>query len=399
MSTSAFSCVGSKRPICFGFARIIAATFLLSGCEKQNAYVPPPPPEVEFALPIKQSVSLHFEQTGTTEAVASVDLVARVQGFLTDIKYRDGDLAKKDQTLFIIEQSTYKNQLQQAEAALTAAKAELVKSQNEFDRQSQLLKEDVTTKLAFDLAHAARDSDSSKVMSAEAGVASAKLNLDYTTVAAPFDGIVTRHLVSIGELVGGTVNTKLASIIQIDPIYVTFNVSEQEVFKIRQGLGRRILGNLEELHKFPVEVRLMNEEGYPHKGTLDYVSPELDQQTGTVLMRGILPNPDHALVPSFFVQVRVPTGRVEQDALLVPDRALGQNQEGRYLLLVNSENVVEQRKVQVGEQMGDLRIIEQGLKPEDRVVVSGIQRAIPGKKVEPHKTDISGVALNGPAPK
>jgi RND family efflux transporter MFP subunit len=375
----------------------LAAIFLLGGCEKQNAYVPPPPPEVEVALPIKQTVSLHFEQTGTTEAFATVDLVARVQGFLTDIKYRDGDLAKKDQTLFVIQQSTYKNQLQQAEADLTAAKAQLVKSQNEFDRQSQLLKESVTTQLAFDLAHAQRDSDSSKVMNMEAGVANAKLNLDYTTVTAPFDGIMTRHLVSVGELVGGAANTKLASIVQIDPIYVTFNVSEQDLLKIRQDLGRRL--SLDDLHKFPIEVGLMNEQGYTHKGTLDYVSPELDQKTGTVLMRGILSNPDRALFPGFFVRVQVPTGRIEQDALLVPDRALGQNQEGRYLLLVNNENVVEQRKVQVGEQLADLRIIEQGLKPEDRVVVSGIQRAIPGKKVEPHKTVISGVASNGPAPK
>jgi len=287
--------------------------------------------------------------------------------------------------------------LQQAEAALTAAKAKLVKSQNEFDRQSQLLKESVTTQLAFDLAQAQRDTDSSQVMSAEAGVANAKLNLDYTTVTAPFDGIVTRHMVSVGNLVGGAGTTKLASIVQLDPIYVSFNVSEQEVIKIRQDLGRRL--SLDELHKIPIEVGLMNEQGFPHKGTLDYVSPELDQQTGTVLMRGILSNPDHVLVPGFFVRVRVPTGRIERDALLVPDRALGQNQEGRYLLLVNKDSIVEQRKVQVGEQMGDLRIIEQGLKPDDRVVVSGIQRAIPGKKVDPHDTDISSVASNGSAPK
>jgi RND family efflux transporter MFP subunit len=398
MTTSSLSYERSRRTISFEFSRwkngavALTGILLLSGCEKQNAFVPPPPPEVEVALPIKQTVSLHFEQTGMTEAFAAVDLVARVEGFLTDINYRDGEVAKKGQSLFIIQQSTYKNQLQQAEAALAAAKAELFKSQMEFDRQSTLLKQNVTTQAAYDLAQAQRDTNNSQVMSAQAGVDNAKLNLDYTTVTAPFDGIVTRHLVSIGELVGGTTTTKLASIVQLDPIYVTFNVSEQQLLKVRQNLGQRL--SLDELHKFPIEVGLMNEQGYPHKGTLNYVSPELDQRTGTVLMRGILSNPDRALDPGFFVRIQVPTGRIEQDALLVPDRALGLNQDGRYLLLVNGENVVEQRKVQVGEQFADLRIIERGLKPEDRVVVGGIQRAIPGKKVDPHTTVISGVASN-----
>jgi RND family efflux transporter MFP subunit len=139
-------------------------------------------------------------------------------------------------------------------------------------------------------------------------------------------------------------------------------------------------------------VGLMDEEGFPHKGHLDYVSPEVDPNTGTIQVRGVFSNPDRVLLPGFFVRIRIPTGKVDQNALLVPDRALGQNQEGRYLLVLNKDDVVEQRKVKLGQQVGDLRIIESGIAVDDRVIVAGLQRAIPGKKVKPEPTAIASVA-------
>src|SRR5262245_33386765 len=161
---------------CTGGAVAFVAILLLIGCEKKSAYVPQPPPEVGVALPLQRTLTLHVEQTGTTVAVAAVDLVARVEGFLTDIKYQDGAFVKKDQLLFVIQQSQYQDQLKQAEAAVLAAKAQLLKSQNEFDRQSTLLQQGVTTQVAFDMAHAQRDTDSSAVMNAEAMASLAKLN-------------------------------------------------------------------------------------------------------------------------------------------------------------------------------------------------------------------------------
>lgn len=372
----------------------LAAAWWLGGCAKENTYIATPPAEVDVAQPLQQTVTLHLEQTGNAIAFATVDLIARVEGFLTDIKYQDGASAKKDDVLFIIEQPPYQAKLQQAEAALIAAKAELVKSEAELSRQSTLRSQDISTQVALDKARAQRDSDKANVMSQEAGVTLAKINLGYTSVAAPFDGIVTRHLVSVGELVGGTQKTKLATIVQLDPIYVTFNMSEQELLRIRANLsGRRL--TLAELQMIPIEVGLMTDQGFPLKGKLDYVSPELDPATGTILVRGIFSNPDRILLPGLFVRIRIPTGRVEENALLVPDRALGQNQEGRYLLVLDKNDVVEQRKVQIGQQFGDLRLIQSGLKPDDRVVVAGIQRAIPGRKVTPQTTTIASIA---PAP-
>lgn len=373
---------------------ILIAAVWLAGCTKQSAYVPPPPPKVGVAQPLQQTVTIHLEQTGNTVAYNMVDLVARVEGFLTAIKYQDGTMAKKGQVLFVIEQPPYEAQLEQAKAAVLAEQAELVRSEAEFSRQSTLRVQDISTQVALDQARAQRDTDKAELMSKEAGVALAKINLGYTTVTAPFDGIVTNHLVSVGELVGGSVPTKLASIVQLEPIYVTFNMSEQDLLRIRANLGNQKI-TLEDLQKVPIEVGLMTEEGFPHKGHLDYVAPELNPATGTILVRGVFANADETLLPGFFVRIRVPTGRRVQNALLVPDRALGQNQEGRYLLVLNKDDVVEQRPVHVGQQFGDLRLIESGIKPDDRVIVAGIQRAIPGRKVTPQTTAIASIA---PAP-
>jgi RND family efflux transporter MFP subunit len=205
-------------------------------------------------------------------------------------------------------------------------------------------------------------------------------------VSAPFDGIVSAHLVSIGELVGVASPTQLASIVALDPVYVTFNVNEKDVLQIRAEARRRGL-TPSDLKQFPVEVGLQTEDGYPHQGTLDYAAPTVNQSTGTLAVRGVVPNSDRALLPGYFVRVRVPIDK-QQNALLVPDAALGSDQGGRYLLVVNADNVVEQRKVQTGPLDGGLRVIEGGLKGDDRVVTAGLLRVIPGQKVDPQPQKI-----------
>ena len=197
---------------------------------------------------------------------------------------------------------------------------------------------------------------------------------------------MTAHLVSVGELVGVASPTQLATIVALDPIYVNFNVNEQDVLRVREEARRRGM-TVDDLRKLPVEIALQTETGYPHKGTLDYVSPQVNQSTGTLAVRGILKNPDRVLLPGYFVRVRVPFDQ-KTNALLVPDVALGSDQAGRYVLVVNAENVVEQRKVNVGPLEGDLRVIESGLKPDDKVVVAGLLRAIPGQKVDPQLRNI-----------
>lgn len=370
-----------SRPSCLRGAIIAAATFLLAACD-QNTYVPPPPPRVAVALPLKQPVTRYLEATGNTAAVNSANLVARVQGFLQEIKYRDGDLVKQGTTLFVIEPEPYQLKLQQSQAAEASAEAGVKQMEAEYQRQSDLASRQVASRQSLDTAVANRDTANAKLKQSQVDTRQAQINLDYTQVKAPFDGIVTARQVSLGELVGVGTPTQLATIIQHDPIYVNFTISEQDVLQVRAEIMRRGIV-AEELRKIPVEVGLQTDNGYPHRGMLDYASPSLSASTGTLAARAIMQNADRALLPGYFVRVRIPRGPA-QDALLVPDAALGSDQTGRYLLVVDKDNMVEQRKVAVGPTVGELRVIDSGLSADDRVVVAGTLRAVPGQKVDPH---------------
>jgi RND family efflux transporter MFP subunit len=363
---------------CAAAAAVAAA---LSGCGQENRYVAPPPPKVSVAIPVQQKVTRYLEATGYTSAINTTNLVARVQGFLEKINYKDGDEVKEGATLFVIEPEPYKLKLEQARAAEAGAQASLKQAEAEFERQSELASRQVTSKQALDNATANRDSARARLKQAEIDTAQAALNLGYTEVKAPFDGIVTARRVSLGELVGANGPTQLATIVQTAPIYVNFNINEQEVLNIRADM-RRLGITAAELKQYPIEVGLQTDEGYPYRGTLDYVSPTIDRATGTLAVRAILPNREQVLVPGNFVRVRVGAAD-EHDSLLVPDAALGTDQGGRYLLVLDKNNVVEQRKVAIGPKVDDLRVVESGLKADDRVVVAGILRAIPGQKVDP----------------
>ena len=362
-------------------AFIMFASFGLSACE-QNSFVAPPPPKVEVAVPLQRSITRYLEATGNTAPIKNVDLVARVQGFLQSIEYKDGAFVKEGTTLFTIEPDTYKLKLEQAQAAEAGTQASVKQADADFKRQTELVQRQAVSQATLDTSTAARDNAQATLQQAQVNTKIAAVNYGYTKVVAPFDGIVSAHLVSVGELVGAaSPPTQLATIVALDPIYVNFNVSEQDVLRIRAEAARRGM-SANDLRQLPVEVGLQTETGYPHKGKLDYASPTLNQSTGTLAVRGVLPNPDRVLLPGYFVRVRVPFDE-QKDALLVPDVALGTDQAGRYLLVVNAENVVEQRKVQVGQSEGGLRVIEAGLKPDDRVVTAGLLRAIPGQKVDP----------------
>ncbi|HEY1933626.1 MAG TPA: efflux RND transporter periplasmic adaptor subunit [Acetobacteraceae bacterium] len=368
-------------------ATFILAVLLLPGCKKQNAYVPPPPVKVGVAHPVQQMVTPYLEVTGTAQAYNDVDLVARVEGFLQEIDYTDGATVKRGTTLFIIEPAPFQARLQQAQAQLGSAQADLVQKQADFVRQSSLGRSDFSSKETVEQARALRDEDQASVDNLQAGVTLAATNLGYTHVTAPFDGMVTEHLVSVGALVGVTSPTKLASIVQLEPIYVTFNVSEQDVLRIKAAM-RRPGQALPKLDSVPVEVGLMTETGYPHAGHLDYVAPQIDTSTGTLTVRGVLANTDRAVLPGMFLRVRVPVSLQAAQSLLVPDVAIGSDQGGHYVLVVDKNNVVQQRAVTTGSLVGSLRVIESGVATDDRVVISGTQKAIPGQKVDPQDTPV-----------
>jgi RND family efflux transporter MFP subunit len=297
----------------------------------------------------------------------------------------------------VIEPQPYKVQLEQAQAAEEGAKATLVNAQAEFTRQQELQAKDVSTQANLDRARANRDTAHASVLQAQANTETAEINFGYTTVSAPFDGVVTARKVSIGELVGGSHASELATIVQLNPIWVWFNLSERDVQRVRAQMAARGVTITELINKVPVEVGLQTETGYPHKGLLDYVAPEVNQSTGTLQVRGSFENEKFSLLPGYFVRVRVPL-RAEQ-ALLIPEVAVGSDQAGRYVLIVNADNIVEQRRVQLGQTADDMQVIESGLKPDDRVVVSGILDAIPGQKVDPQLQLPKDAAAQPAAPK
>ncbi len=384
-----FSSSTRRRP---GLAFLTAiAALALASCGSRNAYIPPPPPKVVVAQPLQKPVTLYVFLTGNTAAYRTANLVARVQGYLESINYRDGAAVTTGTKLFGIERDTYQAQVDQATAQLAKDQSVLAQAQVNLTRYQTLEQQrSIAAQQAQDQAFVV-EQNKATVGIDQANLQTAKINLGFTTVTAPFDGIVTNHQIDIGNLVGASGPTTLATIVQTDPIYVNFTLSEPQFLTIRREnakAGRPInRSDLTSLASIPVDIGLQDEEGYPHKGHLDYVSPQVDPSTGTVAVRAIFDNKDNALLPGLFVRVRGPIGHQDK-ALLTRNDAIGTSQEGRYVLVVGTDNVVRRKIVKTGQQQGQLVIIESGLDPTDWVVIEGIQQAFPGTKVEVQRSEL-----------
>jgi multidrug efflux system membrane fusion protein len=389
------------RGFVFRAAIVIAAAIPLAACNgSKNAYAPPPPPKVEVAQPLLKPVTLYLNLTGNTSPFNSVDLVARVQGFLTDIDYVDGSAVKVGTKLFGIERDQYQAQLDQANATLASNQATLAYNQAEYQRQATLVKSDFASQATVQEWKSKADEAAAQVLNARAAIETAQINLNYTTVVAPFDGIATRHLVDRGALVGVGSPTKLATVMQLDPLYVYFTVSEPQILRIKVNNAKAgIEFRTTELSTIPVQIGLQGEDGFPHEGHMDYAAPQVDASTGTLEVRAIFDNKARGLLPGLFVRVRTPVEKLDK-AILVPDVALGTSQEGRYLLVVGQDNIVQRKIVKTGDRQGAYRIIESGVDPGDWVVTEGVQRALPGAKVNPQQIKLSEAAAdqdNAPA--
>jgi RND family efflux transporter MFP subunit len=354
---------------------------LPAGCKEQPKPQPPPPPKVTVAQPVQQAVTDSLDLTGNTQAIYTVQLVARVAGYLEKVLFQDGQRVKKGQPLFVIQQNTYQDNLRQAEAAVLQYRAQLQWTESQLNRYSNLIQHNAAARSDVENWQFQRDTAVANLRAAEAQRDLAKLNLDYTLVTAPFDGRMDRRLVDPGNLVGSGDSTVLARINQIDPIYVYFNISDLDLarlIKTTRGIPGPTDGR-----KWPVHAGLPSEDGYPHRGYLDFAAINLTTTTGTLLMRGVLPNADGKILPGLYTRVRVPLE--QRSALLVPEVAVGHDQQGDYLLVVNDKNVVERRSVTTGPAVESRRVIATGLTDGEWVIVNGVLKAAPGRQVTPER--------------
>lgn len=372
---------------------------IAAGCSRQNQYEPPPPPKVTVARPLQQTVTNYLEETGTTEAVELVAVRARVTGFLEEIRFEAGDETTEADVLYVIEQREYKAKVDAARAELDAQKAEQARAQAEYDRELELQVQDATSEREVVTAKAARDVAKAAVDAASAALDLAQRDLDYTEVRAPISGRVEKTLVKVGNLVDGVEATQLTTILQYDPIYANFNISERMFLKILDGARDR---DKRKIDKEQVKLYLQraDDKGFPFEGHFDYADLAVDQSTGTYMIRGIFPNPDRDIVPGLFVRIRLPLG-VRENALLVPERAVGADQRGRYVLVVDDKGEVHRRNVTLGPRYGDMVVVkdeEDGLDADDWVIIEGLQRARPGAKVSPEQTELTALKPDRPTP-
>jgi len=351
-----------------GSALVIGLLTLLPGCKKQDASQAAEPPVVTVSKPAMQSVTPYLELTGTAEASQSADLVARIPGYLQSVNFEDGAYVDKDQLLFVIEPEPYEQQLKIAEA-------QLLRAQSEFDRQKELAKQNATSTADVERWQSERDQSSAQVVLAQ-------LNVDYTHVTAPFSGRIGRHLVDVGNMVGVDGNTKLATLDQLIPIYVYFNLNERDALSIRDAMKKLGMEPQSGVGQVPVFAGLLNEKGYPHKGLLNFVDSTSSSSTGTIQLRGIFSNEDKIIFPGVFTRVRIPLGE-PQTLPVIPGRAIGNDQQGDYVLLVDNQNVVSRQTVVRGQKTDDGYAIESGINATDQVIVNGSIHVRPGDKVTP----------------
>jgi len=387
---------GPRFPI---YLLMTGACLVASACKKSGAPPARPPAPVTANQPVQRDVVEWDEYPGRLEAVDMVEVRARVNGYLESVHFKEGAEVKKGELLFVIDPRPYQAELDRAEAELRQAQTRFELASNDLVRAEKLLQSKAVSEEEADSRSKAKREAEAAIQMGRASVEVTKLNLDYTHVIAPIGGRISRKMVTEGNLINGNQGqaTLLTTIVSLDPIYCSVDADERAVQKYQKlaSEGKRERARNGQI---PCELGLASEQGFPHHGVVDFMDNRVDPNMGTMRMRGVFPNEDRTLMPGFFGRLRV-TGSAKYSALLIPDQAVGTDQAQKFVYVVNDKDEIEYRPVKLGPISDGLRVVHEGIKPVDWVVVEGLMTIRPGSKVTPKKAAIvSGSAgTNAPA--
>jgi RND family efflux transporter MFP subunit len=363
---------------------VLAMGTMLTGCGKPPAKTAPPP-VVSVVQPVTRDIIEWDEYIGRLEAPETVEIRARVSGYLDKVHFKEGKEVKKGDLLFTIDKRPYQADYDRAEAEHQRAESQADLAKSDAERAKNLIATKAISVEDFDTKTKTYTSALAAVKSAKAAMDSARLNLEFTEIHAPIEGRISSALVTEGNLVSGGVSgagaSLLTTLVSLDPLYCYGSADERAILKYIQlsKEGKRTSARDQEI---PAEMGLADETGFPHKGRMDFVDNRVDPNTGTLRARGVFPNADHSLSPGFFARLRIP-GSGKYAALLIPDRALGSDQSQKFVYVVNAEKKVEFRPVKIGPIIDGLRVVKEGLKPGEQIIVEGLLRVRPGVTVDP----------------
>jgi RND family efflux transporter MFP subunit len=390
----------NRRYSALGIVVVVLVGLWATGCQPPVVDIDVfEPPQVAVVKPVQRLVVDTEGFTAKTDAVSSVDVRARVSGYLTKIYFQEGAEVQKDDPLFLIDPRPYEMTLKRDQAQVAVLEANVIRANAELQRAKELLPQKAVSGTDYDRAVADAAQAKASLESAKADVERAALDVEFTKVLSPIHGQIGRAQITVGNLVTAD-STLLTTIVSIDPVYAYFDVSENIFERIQQRVREGKI-QTSERDQIPIWLGLGAETGYPHEGTIDFADNRVDPNTGTLRLRGVFPNPKpavgyRALMPGMFARVQIPVSN-QRPMLLVPEEALGTDQGQKFVYVVNAKNEVEYRKVTPGKQEQGLYAIEEGLKPDDLVMVRGLQRVQPGMPVKP-KLEALAVPAVAPVP-
>lgn len=364
---------------------IIMLSFV--GCDKSESQILTPPaqtiPNVKIASPLTQDITEIDEYTGHIEAVNNVEIRARISGYLEKVNFNAGEKVKKGDLLFEIDKKPFQAQLNYANAELERTKTKHELAKNDFQRAENLLQEKAISLEEHDARAKNLRETQAAMLSTQANVYTAKLNLEYTQIKAPINGRISRELVTVGNLVNPNgSSTLLTTIVSTNPVYMYVDVDEKSILKYRRATKQA------DLKGMPVDLAIADETEFVHHGKIDYLAPNEDRAMGTVALRGVFENPDELLSAGFFAKMRVKGANY--NAVLLPENIIGFDQSRRFVWIVDEKNQVQYRNVTLGQNEGSLRVIKEGISSQDLVIIEGGQRLKAGTTVNPERISLDG---------